>query len=150
MVKKCFKCGKSKDLGEFYVHKEMADGHLGKCKECNKRDANEHRARNLDKIRRYDRERAKLPHRRKQIREYTDEYKKKFPLRKAASTIVNNAVRDGRLKKPKNCSKCGKMARIYGHHDDYYKPLDVIWLCQVCHKQLHKEEKNRGTQIQIH
>lgn len=34
MVKRCFCCGIEKDLNDFYKHKQMADGHLNKCKKC--------------------------------------------------------------------------------------------------------------------
>lgn len=37
-MKKCFKCGLEKPLSEYYVHKKMADGHLGKCKICTRND----------------------------------------------------------------------------------------------------------------
>lgn len=37
-MKVCFKCHTEKSLDEYYAHKEMADGHLNKCKDCTKRD----------------------------------------------------------------------------------------------------------------
>jgi hypothetical protein len=38
-TKVCFKCGNEKELTQYYKHKAMADGHLGKCKECTKKDS---------------------------------------------------------------------------------------------------------------
>lgn len=37
-MKKCFKRGVLKDLRDYYVHKQMGDGHLNKCKDCTKLD----------------------------------------------------------------------------------------------------------------
>lgn len=56
-----------------------------------------------------------------------------------AQSAVNDAIRDGKLTRPDNCSECGIEARIHGHHDDYTKPLDVRWLCHNCHIAWHQE-----------
>jgi hypothetical protein len=53
--------------------------------------------------------------------------------------IVAKAVKSGELEKPDVCSECGVGGRIQGHHEDYDKPLEVIWLCQKCHMGKHKK-----------
>lgn len=136
--KKCFKCGAVKKLTEFYRHRMMADGHLNKCKECTKREAAKHRKQNIESIREYDRERAKLPHRQAKNKDVAKKYARLFPLRKAANTILNNAIRDGRIKPWPVCAvpECNK--KPVAHHPDYDRPLDVVWLCQAHHVQTHR------------
>ena len=40
-TKVCFKCNVDKPLSDYYVHKQMGDGHLNKCKSCTKFDSKE-------------------------------------------------------------------------------------------------------------
>ncbi len=130
MIKACFKCGVSKPLSSFYKHKQMKDGHVNKCKECNKRDVAEHRTENLDKIRAYDRGRGN-----RQDAEYFKKWRTDNPKKYRAHLMVNNHVRAGNLH-PKPCEICAAEKAV-AHHDDYSQPLNVRWLCQAHHKQWH-------------
>lgn len=137
MQKACFKCKVIKPLSEFYKHSQMADGHLNKCKDCAKNDVRTHRAQNIDKVRQYDRERGKRPERIKAGVEITRIWRAEDKRRQKAHNMVRNAVKTGKLVR-QPCCRCGNPKTV-AHHEDYDKPLDVMWLCQVCHTQRHKE-----------
>lgn len=135
--KECFKCKTIKPLTEFYKHSQMADGHLNKCKECAKGDANAHRKENIERIRKYDRDRAKNPERKKTSQEVTKKWRQEDKRRSSVHNKVARAIRSGKLVR-NSCERCGN-EKSYAHHEDYDKPLDVMWLCQPCHKQRHAE-----------
>ena len=59
MKKICFKCGKEKDLDEFYKHPQMPDGHVNKCKECNKQDVKANYGKKSEQYREYDKHRQR-------------------------------------------------------------------------------------------
>ena len=55
---------------------------------------------------------------------------------------LKDAVRRGHIVKPHTCQQCGKRASIIdGHHKDYFRPLDVLWLCRACHVKRHDSRK---------
>lgn len=73
------------------------------------------------------------------------------PKKKRVQHLTEKAVKKGVLVNPGLCSKCGcentfKDGRsgIQAHHCDYDKPLDVIWLCQKCHHEWHKNNKAKN------
>lgn len=140
--KECFKCKTVKPLEEFYKHPKMGDGHLNKCKQCSKNDVNKHRIENIEKVREYDRNRGKNIERIKAATEIAREWRSQDSRRTHAHNKVARAIKSGELVR-EPCIRCGE-AKSLAHHEDYDKPLDVMWLCQPCHKQRHKElrEKN--------
>lgn len=150
-MKKCCKCGKKKVLTEFYKHPKMADGHLNKCKECTKLDVRKNYRDNIEKYKEYEKGRAMLPHRvaarkryaaspegKKKISELKKKWQERNVLKRAAHIIVGNSLRNGTLEKSP-CNVCGSTTKIHGHHEDYEKPLDVVWLCDKHHRERHKE-----------
>ena len=71
-------------------------------------------------------------------------------MSKRAGHVVERAVSKGILI-PQCCEVCGAHGRmadgrseVQGHHSDYSKPLDVMWLCQRCHHKWHKNHKAVG------
>tara|TARA_R110000787_G_C13136962_1_gene416755 strand:+ start:190 stop:549 length:360 start_codon:yes stop_codon:yes gene_type:complete len=111
----------------------MADGHVNKCRECNKLDVRKNRALKVNYYREYDKARGN-----RQTYEYLKEYRLRYPYKYKAHTIVNNAIRAKKLHK-EPCIVCGTTENIVAHHNDYLKPLNVAWMCQSHHCQWHKK-----------
>jgi len=108
----------------------MRDGHLGKCKRCTARDVRKNRLKNIDKIRKYDRDRGY-----RQAPEYQRECRRKNKEKVAAQRKVAYEVKKGRLTM-KPCETCEELP-THAHHDDYSRQLDIRWLCPVHHKREH-------------
>lgn len=150
-MKTCRDCGIVKPLSEFYKHFAMKDGHLNKCVECVKDRICGYRRKNLDKIRRYDRERGKTEKRLRLNRERGRRFRARYAHlqkrwaeenknKRAAHSILGHAIRSGRVVKPKRCEHCKKSRqRLEGHHEDYSRPLLVLWVCRKCHAKIHRK-----------
>lgn len=60
-----------------------------------------------------------------------------YPQKVKAINAVNNAIRNCKLLR-QPCSVCGTNKNIHGHHPNYNKPLDIIWLCRTHHMGVHR------------
>jgi hypothetical protein len=76
------------------------------------------------------------------IKACNDRMKKKYPEKIRARAILKYAVDIGVVIRPNYCSECGVECAPQGHHPDYSAPLEVIWLCDPCHKKVHRSEKS--------
>lgn len=135
-MKKCFKCVRDLPLSEFYTHPKMADGHLGKCKDCTRLYMKKTRKENPDEHRQRDRDRFHGdPRRRSAVYASVASWKTRNPEKRKAQNAVSHAIRDKRLSK-QSCEVCGAQ-RAEAHHDDYSLPLNVRWLCKDHHVAAH-------------
>ena len=111
MEKCCINCYAKKPIESFSVRKDTGK-RRGQCRECEYADRDEGRKQNLHKDR--------------------------------AKTIANNAIKSGVLKKKDNCEVCnadGGETGLIKHHEDYNRPLFIMWLCRSCHSVIHAYKK---------
>ncbi len=92
---------------------------------------------NREKVLEYFRKRAKI---------YRSDPKNK--IKENARHLFGYYKRIGKIKK-QPCRDCNSTIRIQGHHTDYSKPLEVTWLCSLCHAREHKRLK-KCNQYQIY
>lgn len=135
-MKKCKTCGENLDISCFRESPKNIDGHRGSCKDCENAYTRRRRMNN-PKVREHDRYRDKENEQRRlaKIKE-TKEWKKRNVYKTSAHKAVLRSVKSGKIIKTP-CVVCGSTFRIHGHHEDYSKPLEVIWLCPLHHSRHH-------------
>lgn len=136
----CFKCCLCKPLSDFYKHPRMKDGHVNKCKECNKEDVRVNYRDNHEYYLEYDKDRAKDPCRNKAMSSFRKTSELRYPERKQAAIKVSRAIRSGKLIRPTYCHHCGDSSKVIeAHHSSYAEDMVyvVTWLCTTCHGLVH-------------
>lgn len=72
--------------------------------------------------------------------EYHRVWNLKNPEKCNAHRAVRSALKLGHaLKMP--CVICGETKRVHAHHEDYARPLAVVWFCHIHHVKRHQELK---------
>ena len=127
----------------------MADGHLGKCKECTKSDSKKRtdiKSNDLEWVE------SELARHRKKSKKYRDmgklaskeaiargkkSWDERNKEKNRAHLKVSRAIKNGELTR-QPCEVCGE-EKSEAHHEDYSRPLYVVWLCKKHHFERHVE-----------
>jgi len=133
-TKTCNKCGEEKPLELFYGAASNKDNLSGHCKSCKAKYGRVWRGKNPDYYSKY-----AVSHR-KSICETSNQWNKDNPDKARCRGIVWRALKNGDIFK-ESCVVCGNH-NSQAHHDDYSLPLDIIWLCNKHHKELHRKYDN--------
>lgn len=153
--KKCRACTSIKRKTHFYKDKSRKDGYMYECKLCvSKRNKITHNTEESRAwYRKYNKIYRSLPVPAEKMKASNKKYRStekgkaarrkhviKWRLKNAEKVLVHNivtaAIRTGKLKS-KPCVVCGDK-KSQAHHEDYDKPLNVIWLCSKHHCEVHR------------
>lgn len=124
-LKICSKCYEKKPTTEFHRSAINKDGLIGYCKICHNKQTS--KSKKNKKLLSY-----------KQIAPNKKFWLQENKLKKKAHGDVAYAILTGKLVR-QPCERCGTTQNVVAHHEDYNKPLDVLWLCKYHHKERHME-----------
>ncbi len=143
-IRRCCTCGVTKPLQDFSKNRTKSLGYDYRCKSCHSLNEQKRRLDNPEKTREVNRR----SHRNNSHRwgemwaNYQRKYCLQYPERHRANALLNYYVGTGKIKPPSICSRCGAEDSLDAHHPDYGKPLEVTWLCRVCHKKEQRRLEN--------
>ena len=137
LLRRCSRCGEMKPLDAFSKRKQSPDGLNHHCRKC-RSQVWKTEYRHASTERNYEHVLA-LGRGYKRRSGY---WKARNPEHERARAKLHYAVSTGRIVKPTVCEDCGKTALLHGHHEDYARPLDVRWLCSICHGLQHRKVPN--------
>ena len=138
--RECKKCKITKPLTSFNVRTGLKLDRAYFCKECSYQQEKDWLNRNLEHNRQYRRNYYQLH--KEEIRERHKKYMQTYlsnpeeKIKNKARNTVSRAIKGGKLERLP-CQKCGEL-KVQAHHEDYSKPLEVVWLCTIHHKEIHK------------
>jgi len=131
MTRICNRCRLVKPTADFYVSKKSV------CIQCQRVRSKQSR---------------QTEQGRERVRQYSKTRYQKFRNKYLARAKVKVAVLKGLVYKPTSCQECGESLPLQAHHNDYSKPLIVIWLCDICHKIQHGriiDQELLGKQVKL-
>lgn len=135
--KRCSRCKVDLPASEFNRHSTNKDGLQTTCRRCQLLRNREWREKNPEAATEL-RRRYRARHL-DEVRERRRNEKIAHPEHHRARRAVQQAVREGRIVKPSACTECGiETPDLQGHHEDYSRRYDVMWLCSSCHGAKHR------------
>lgn len=137
--KLCRKCKTEQPLSNFYRNASRSGGYEHWCKACKNEYWSRYYRERRERYAEYRRNAGENPgvFRRRASNAKAD--RERYPEKYRARNKVHNALRAGRLVK-QPCRFCGE-TKVQAHHEDYSKPLDVIWVCFKCHIEQFHDKK---------
>ena len=131
---RCSRCCANKRPSEFSKSGRNINGLRSECDHC-------HRLLNREATRqRMRRDRSTNPEKYRTIYRLESRLRDPRSIKIRCRREFGRAIRSGRIVRPCTCSDCGKKCKPHGHHEDYTKPMEVEFLCAVCHGRRHWKE----------